>query len=85
MRINSTDVAVWRADMDKVELMTNRQYLAVKDIAKIFDCSNGTAQRVMREIKAYSDIAKIKGKVTITDYEAWFNRPMEQSNKALEA
>jgi len=62
--------------MDKVELMTSRQYLAVKDIAKIFNCSNGTAQRIMRQIKAHSDIAKIKGKVTTTDYEAWFNRPL---------
>lgn len=62
--------------MDKVELMTSRQYLAVKDIAKIFDCSPGTAQRIMREIKSHSDIAKIKGKVTTTDYESWFNRPI---------
>ena len=66
--------------MDKVEIMTSRQYLAVGDLAKIFDCSHGTAERIMRQIKSYSDIAKIKGKVTTTDYEAWFNRPIAQSN-----
>lgn len=65
--------------MDKVEILKSRQFLAVKDIATIFDCSPGTAQRVMREIKAYSDIAKIKGKVTTTDYEAWFNRPIARA------
>lgn len=65
--------------MDKVEILTSRQYLSVKDLEKIFDCSRGTAERVMRQIKAYSDIAMIKGKVTTTDYEAWFNRPIQSA------
>ncbi len=64
--------------MDKVEILTNRQYISIKDLERIFDCSRGTAERVMRQIKAYSDIARIKGKVTTTDYEAWFNRPIAQ-------
>ena len=65
--------------MDKVEILTTRQYLSVKDLESIFDCSRGTAERIMRQIKAHSDIARIKGKVTITDYESWFNRPIAQS------
>lgn len=71
--------------MDKVEILKTRQYLAVKDIAQIFACSNGTAQRIMRQIKACSDIAKIKGKVTTTDYEAWFNRPIAQATAGAQA
>lgn len=71
--------------MEKVELMTSRQYLAVKDLEKIFDCSRGTAERIMRQIKAYSDIAQIKGKVTTTDYEAWFNRPIAQASAGAQS
>lgn len=68
--------------MDKVEILTSRQYLSVKDLESIFGCSRGTAERVMREIKAHSGITKIKGKVTITDYESWFNRPIAQNTTA---
>ena len=62
--------------MEKVEILTNRQYITVKDLEQIFACGRSTAERVMRQIKAHSDIARIKGKVTTTDYEAWFNRPL---------
>lgn len=63
--------------MEKAELMKSHQYITVKDLEQIFDCSRGSAQRIMRQIKAYSDSLRIKGKVTTTDYEAWFNRPMQ--------
>lgn len=58
--------------MTKVEILTERQFLTTEDLRKAFDCGKSTAQKVMREIKAKSDIAKIKGKITITDYEIWY-------------
>lgn len=59
--------------MTKVEILTRPQFLNVADIMKAFDCSRGKAQSIIRGIKSVSDIAKIKGKVTVTDYEKWFN------------
>ena len=59
--------------MTKVEILTNRQFLSISDLQKIFDCGICTAQRIMREIKAKSDIAKLKGKITVTDYDVWYN------------
>ena len=59
--------------MTKVEILTERQFLTIADLRQAFDCGRNTAERLMREIKAKSDIAKLKGKVTVTDYEIWFN------------
>ena len=58
--------------MTKVEILPGRQFLTTADLRKAFDCGRNTAERLMREIKAKSDIAKIKGKITVTDYEVWF-------------
>lgn len=58
--------------MTKVEILTNRQFLNVADIMQVFDCSRGKAQSIIRAIKSVSDIAQLKGKVTVTDYEKWF-------------
>lgn len=68
--IDEKRVEVWQ--MTKVEILTERQFLTTADLRKVFDCGRNTAERLMREIKAKSDIAKIKGKITITDYEIWF-------------
>lgn len=59
--------------MTKVEILTERQFLSIADLRRIFDCGRCSAERIMREIKAVSNIAKLKGKVTVTDYEIWFN------------
>ena len=59
--------------MTKVEILTERQFLNVADIMKVFDCGRDKAYSIIRGIKSVSDIARIKGKVTITDYEKWFN------------
>ena len=58
--------------MTKVEILTERQFLTTTDLKTVFACGRNTAERLMREIKAKSDIAKIKGKITVTDYEIWF-------------
>lgn len=59
--------------MTKAEILSNQQYLDTDDIKKAFDCGRSKAQSIIRGIKEVSDIAKIKGKVTVTDYEKWFN------------
>jgi len=41
---------------------------------RIYDCGYNVAFRIMREIKAVSDIMKVKGKVTLSDYERWYNQ-----------
>ena len=65
--------------MTKVEILTNRQFISTADLEKIFDCGTCTAQRIMREIKAKSDIAKLKGKVTVANYETWYNGKQEEA------
>lgn len=65
--------------MTKAEILTERQFLDVEDIRTAFDCGRSKAQSIIREIKSVSDIAKIKGKVTVTDYEKWFNGTKEVS------
>lgn len=64
--------------MTKVEILTERQFLTTADLKTVFSCGRNTAERLMREIKATSDIAKIKGKITVTDYEIWFSGKEEQ-------
>lgn len=59
--------------MTKVEILTNRQFLDTADIMKVFDCGRNKALSIIRGIKSVSDIAQIKGKVTVTDYEKWFS------------
>lgn len=59
--------------MTKAEILTEQQFITVADLQKIFDCGLSSALRIMREIKARSDSLKIKGKVTVKDYEIWFN------------
>ena len=42
----------------------------------MFHCGVDKAMAIIRSIKSVSDIADMKGKVTITDYQAWLNRPI---------
>lgn len=62
--------------MTKEELMSRAQFLDVADIMKLFACGRDSAYKKLREIKSVSDILGVRGKVTITDYEAWYNRPI---------
>ena len=63
--------------MSKEEILTKQQFLTIADLQKIFDCGLSSAQKIMREIKTKSDSLKIKGKVTVKDYEIWFNGKKE--------
>lgn len=59
--------------MIKQDLFERPQFLTVADLSKIFDCGTSSAQRIMRNIKSVSDITGMKGKITVSDYEAWFS------------
>lgn len=63
--------------MTKVEILTQQQFLTIADLQKVFDCGLSSAYKIMREIKTISDSLKIKGKVTVKDYEIWFNGKKE--------
>lgn len=68
--------------MTKDEIMNTAQYLNVRDIMKIFDCGRDTAYKKLREIKSVSDTMRISGKITVRDYEAWYNRPLAQKGES---
>lgn len=59
-------------DVTKESLLNKPQFLSVSDIEKMYDCCNDLAQKVIREIKSVSNRANLKGKVTISDYLAWY-------------
>ncbi|MEG2603200.1 MAG: hypothetical protein RSA23_10000 [Carnobacterium sp.] len=57
--------------MTREELLAERQYLDVKDIMKIFDCSETLAYRTIREIHTVSNIGNRAGRILVRDYENW--------------
>lgn len=60
--------------MTKEELMTTSQFLDKYDIMNIFKCGSDRAMAIIRGIKSVSDTLKLKGKVTLVDYEIWYQR-----------
>lgn len=61
--------------MTKQEILETQQYLDYKDIMILFKprCGRDKALSIIRSIKSVRDIANIKGVVTVSDYEFWFN------------
>lgn len=54
-----------------------KEFYSVADLQKKFCCGKSKAEAIMRCIKAYvSDPMPLRGKVLVTEYEAWKNRPM---------
>lgn len=51
------------------------------DIMKMFECGADKAMAIIRAIKNVSNIANLKGKVTVTDYQAWLNGPIASIKK----
>ena len=64
--------------MIKNDIMQEKQYISVKDIENIFNCSSPVAQKIMRQIKSVSDRLGVKGKVTLSDYECWYKKNFEE-------
>ena len=58
----------------------DKLYYDKYDIMNMFHCGVDKAMAIIRAIKSVSDIAGLKGKVTKTDYEAWFTRPIKKDN-----
>ncbi len=56
------------------ELFQKRQYLRAADIEKLFDVGRTKASEIIQAIKSVSDIAHISGRVTVSDYVAWYNQ-----------
>lgn len=59
----------------KEELMSTKQYLNKEDIMKMLDICEDKAYKVIRSVRAYSDSLDISGRVLVSDYVAWVNRP----------
>ena len=56
------------------ELFQKRQYLKWSDIATLYSVGKTKACEIIQAIKKVSDIAHIAGRVTISDYIAWYNQ-----------
>lgn len=59
--------------------MEDKQFYNCADIMKMFQCGKNKAFSIIRSIKSVSDIAGMPGKITKTDYMAWYNSPLEDS------
>ncbi len=57
--------------------MEDKQFYDYIDIMRIFQCGRDRAFSIIRSVKSVSDIAGLSGKVTKTDYIAWYNAPLE--------
>ncbi len=57
-----------------------KDYYDKYDIMNIFGCGKDRAMAILRSIKDYTgDVLGLKGKVLITEYEAWKNRPLQKN------
>ena len=53
------------------------------DIMNIFDCGVDRAFAIIRSIKAFTgDMLHLKGKVLVTEYEAWKNAVLQPKQKS---
>lgn len=60
-----------------------KEYLCIADIQKLFGCGVNKAAAIIRCIKDYvPNPLPLRGKVLVTEYEAWKNRPMERGKAA---
>ena len=60
--------------------MAERDYYDKYDIMNIFGCGVDRAMAILRSIKNYTgDVLGLKGKVLVTEYEAWKNRPLQKN------
>lgn len=58
--------------MDKQQIFNTPQYLDKYDIQRIFSVGISKAESIMRAIKAVAGDKLGKGKVTITEYQIWY-------------
>lgn len=63
------------------ELFQKRQYLRAADIMRLYDVGRSKASEIIKAIKTVSDIAHIAGRVTVSDYVAWYNHYLPKGGK----
>ncbi len=51
------------------------------DIINMFQASRDKAYSIIRSIKTCSDIMHISGKVTVSDFDKWYNMPRQAIKK----
>lgn len=54
-------------------------YFDKDDIMRMFNCSESKAYAIIRSIKSVSDSLKIRGRVTLADFERWYALPTAQA------
>lgn len=62
--------------------MEEKFYYDVYDIMRMFGVGRCKAYDLLAEIKVVSNSLPVAGKVTIADFQAWFNRPLEKQKTA---
>lgn len=51
------------------------------DIMNLLKCGETKAQSIIRSVKAYTgDMLGVRGKILVTEYEAWKQRPLVSKN-----
>ena len=58
-----------------MEPIEKKLYITTTDLQDMLGVGIHKAESIMRSIKAYSDSMQMRGKVLMTDFEAWYNRP----------
>ena len=64
------------------ELFQKRQFLNAQDIRNLFGVGRDKAYEIIKAIKSVSDIARISGRVTVSDYVKWYNQYTPQEGQA---
>ena len=59
--------------------MAERDYYDKFDIMNLLKCGEARALAVIRSVKDYTgDMIGIRGKILVTEYEAWKQRPLQK-------
>mgnify|MGYP007002644732 CR=1 FL=1 len=57
--------------------MEKKLFYDYLDIMEMFEEGKDRAYAIIRSIKTCSDIMHISGKVTVSDFDKWFNMPRQ--------
>ena len=51
-----------------------KEIITIQDMMEMLSCSYSTASRTIRQVKAFSNLLEISGKIHRKDWEAYLNR-----------
>lgn len=63
------------------EFKNQKFYFNAQDIAKIFECGIDKAYGIIRSIKSFSDTLRLAGKITVPEFEVWYNHVYDLTNQ----